>query len=551
MLESRTDYYILLSEAFGPSVPGTREERKKIYDGVRKALKEQSKLAPHRFDLGSEQRALEKAILDVEISAKLGQAIPRRKPGTEPPPQAKPSPPRMAAATQPPSTPAQYVSASPATEPPPAYNVPPQPAGPRIEWTDHATGIPMQEQEAYFSPPPPLAPLPSTSPVRRPQTQTYQPAFLNRPDRVSYARRADPPPPAPSPPPPPPAPKAEAPLPPGEPEVRPQPAAQPQPRASQPAAVAEAEGVHRLDGAPGKKPAPKKSFRPAGVPEEKPRSSGMRIALIVLLAACAGGAIAYFVKPDQFIRQMIAEFRSKGTSKTSAPAPSPTGASVSVGESPKPGPQDYVQLAISQTAKRDYSGALATLEQAEKMGASGGEFHQARAYAFWGSGNPERAIAEYGEAIRLDPGNATNFANRAVAYNARNEYALAIRDLERAIAIDPSNPDHWNSRCWARALAGQLQEAIVDCNESLRLRPNDPNTLDSRGFAHLKAGQNTRAIADFTAVLAGAPQTASSLYGRGLARTRTGDRANGSKDIAEAKALSPNIDSLFAQYGVR
>lgn len=532
MLESRTDYYVLLSEAFGPTVPGTREARKKIYDGARKALKEQAKLVPHRFDLAAEQRALEKAILDVEISAKLGQPIARHRPGTTPPPEPRqPSQPPMRLPASETSPVSHEPSHDPLSYTPPAQ----QPAGPRIEWAD-SKAIPLDEQGSYLPPPMPLQPaasMPSSSPVRR-APQNYQPAFLNRPDRVSYARRADPPPPPPA--------KNEMPPPqPRRPEIPERPAP------PHPSSRAEADDTHRIDAGPEKK-GRQKSFRPPDRPREKPRSA-LRLVMIVVLAACAGGVLAYFTKPEQLIRQLIAEFRP-GDSAPGA-KPSPTGASVSLGDSPTATAQDYVQLAIAQTGKREYNQALTTLERAEKMGAGGGEFYQARAYAHWGSGNLEQAIADYGEAIRLDPGNATNFANRAVAYNARGEYVLAIRDLERSIAIDPGNPDHWNSRCWARALAGQLQEAIVDCNESLRLRPNDPNTLDSRGFAHLKAGQNSRAIADFNAVLATAPKTASSLYGRGLARMRTGDRATGSTDIEEAKTIAPNIETLFGQYGVR
>jgi tetratricopeptide (TPR) repeat protein len=539
MLESRTDYYVLLSEAFGPAVPATREARKIIYDGVRRALKEQAKLVPHRFDLTAEQRALEKAILDVEISAKLGQTIPRHMPGSKPPAAGSRQPLQLPV-TQPAfeARPVSHV-----TSHDPLLPSAQQPSGPRIEWAN-PNAIPLEEQETY--PPPsmpgqPAASLPSNPPVSRPAPKNYQPAFLNRPDRVSYARRADPPPP------PRPAAKKELPTPPKRPEVTERPS--PPPASPPPSLRAEADDMHRIDAGPEKK-GRQKAFRPPDRPQKKPRFV-LRLIVIVAFAACAAGAIAYFLRPEQLIRQLIAEYQSVGSTSESNAKPSPTGASVSIGDSPAATVQDFVQLAIAQTGKREFSQALATLERAEKMGANGGEFYQARAYAFWGSGNLERAITDYGEAIRLDPGNATNFANRAVAYNARGEYTLAIRDLERSIAIDPGNPDHWNSRCWSRTLAGQMQEAIVDCNESLRLRPNDPNTLDSRGFAHLKAGQNSRAIADFNAVLALAPKTASSLYGRGLARMRAGDRPNGVRDVEEAKTIAPDIENLFGQYGVR
>lgn len=548
MLESRTDYYQLLSEAFGPSVPDTRAARKKIYDGARKALKEQAKLVQHRFDLAAEMKALEKAILDVEISAKRGQEIPRWMPGTKPPPR------RLAEPFIPPSMQKQTQQTAMAAAPVPSFQpgssqactLPPQSGGPRIEWAD-PSALPQEEQGTYLPPasqdplmPPPLPP---TSPVRRQAGPSFQPAFLNRADRISYARQTGQPPKL-----------QQARQPPLHPMTATVPLQVPMQApdaivSTAPAAAAaslniarQQKALARLNSAAAKPP--------RGGLSEKTRAR-LRTMAIVIFAACLGGVIAYVVKPEQLIRQLIAEYGSSPEPATPAPPASSTGASISIDEPRKPGGDDLVQLAIQKTGQRDYAGALAILEEARKLGVKSADFYQARAYANWGSGDIDRAIADYGEAIRAEPGVATHYSNRAVAYNTRGDYLLAIRDLERAIAIDPSNPDIWNSRCWARALAGQTQEAILDCNESLRLRPNDPNTLDSRGFAYLKAGQNARAIADFDAVLKISPQVASSLYGRGLARMRTGERTRGTKDMEDAKAISPSIDEQFAKFGVR
>jgi hypothetical protein len=43
----------------------------------------------------------------------------------------------------------------------------------------------------------------------------------------------------------------------------------------------------------------------------------------------------------------------------------------------------------------------------------------------------------------------------------------------------------------------------------------------------------------------------SSLYGRGLAKQRIRSTSEGELDIANAKAMDPNIVKEFANYGVR
>ena len=53
------------------------------------------------------------------------------------------------------------------------------------------------------------------------------------------------------------------------------------------------------------------------------------------------------------------------------------------------------------------------------------------------SKNYDRAIADYGEAIKLSPGDAWAFAHRCEAYESKEDYDAAIADCTEAIKIDP------------------------------------------------------------------------------------------------------------------
>ena len=83
------------------------------------------------------------------------------------------------------------------------------------------------------------------------------------------------------------------------------------------------------------------------------------------------------------------------------------------------------------------------------------------------------------------------------------------------------------------------------------MRPNFVDALDSRGLVNLKSGQTKNAIADFDAALKINPRLTSSLYGRGLAKKRSGAISEGDLDIANARAMDPNIVKEFADYGVK
>ena len=167
------------------------------------------------------------------------------------------------------------------------------------------------------------------------------------------------------------------------------------------------------------------------------------------------------------------------------------------------------------------------------------------------------AIADYSEAIRLSAHldelrRVPFYRNRALAYQAKKDFARALPDFDRVTRLAPTDAAIWNARCWARAVLGNdLDQAIADCVEALLLAPNDPAALDSRGFANLKSGDLDAAIADYDAALARNPKLAGSLYGRGFAKTAKGNTDGGNADIAAAKAIQADIADEMAGYGLK
>jgi tetratricopeptide (TPR) repeat protein len=51
----------------------------------------------------------------------------------------------------------------------------------------------------------------------------------------------------------------------------------------------------------------------------------------------------------------------------------------------------------------------------------------------------DRAIADYGESIRLNPNAAVAYNNRGNAYDDKGEYDRAIADWKKVLQIDPNN----------------------------------------------------------------------------------------------------------------
>jgi tetratricopeptide (TPR) repeat protein len=164
------------------------------------------------------------------------------------------------------------------------------------------------------------------------------------------------------------------------------------------------------------------------------------------------------------------------------------------------------------------------------------------------------AIADFDEAIRLDPKFAFAFADRGLAYAKRTEYDRAIADYTEALSMEPPErvaASTFSNRCWARFVVGRNpQDTLGDCTKALNLSPNDAWALNTRGFTYLKLGEVVRSIADFDAALTINSKMAISLYGRGLARRRAGDGQAGDKDIEMARTIRPDIAEAATIYGV-
>ncbi len=104
-----------------------------------------------------------------------------------------------------------------------------------------------------------------------------------------------------------------------------------------------------------------------------------------------------------------------------------------------------------------------SLSKAEKHFNTGGELYD--------QGRLEEAIAEYDEAIRLDPQLTLAYNNRAATYVNLGQYQKAIQDYDKVIRLNPQLVVAYNNRGFAYDELGQHERAIQDYDEAIRLNP--------------------------------------------------------------------------------
>jgi lipoprotein NlpI len=144
-------------------------------------------------------------------------------------------------------------------------------------------------------------------------------------------------------------------------------------------------------------------------------------------------------------------------------------------------------------------------------------------------GDLDRAIADYGEAIRLDPTNVKALHNRGHAWRKRGEYERAIPDFDAVLRLDPNAADALIERGFALADGpGDHQRAILDYNRALRLRLSAHGRNEAyggRGRAHFCLGSYAAAAPDLVRALQAEADDPYSVLQLFIARVRTGNRA--------------------------
>lgn len=117
-------------------------------------------------------------------------------------------------------------------------------------------------------------------------------------------------------------------------------------------------------------------------------------------------------------------------------------------------------------------------------------------------GDWPRAIADFSEAIHLNPNRASLYRDRALAHRRNGEPELAVADYDAAIAHDPRPAAPYHQRGLALVDTGDLDRAILSLSTAIRLDPADAQARLDRGLAYLARGQVDDARADFEAALA-------------------------------------------------
>jgi len=160
-----------------------------------------------------------------------------------------------------------------------------------------------------------------------------------------------------------------------------------------------------------------------------------------------------------------------------------------------------------------------------------------RAAAHDALGDTEKALYDYGRAIRLDPGATLAFLGRGVLLATRKRaYERAIEDFNKVLVLEPDNVQALIRRGDAFSQLGETGRGLVDLDRAIALAPQSTQAYFYRGLIHARRNETVAALSDYNAALERGPRNVEALTSRAAIFSLEGklDLAIGDLDAAIA-----------------
>jgi tetratricopeptide (TPR) repeat protein len=124
----------------------------------------------------------------------------------------------------------------------------------------------------------------------------------------------------------------------------------------------------------------------------------------------------------------------------------------------------------------------------------------------------DKALESFRAALALAPAAAT-YSLRGTVHYDKGSWDKAIADYSEAIRLEPASGEAFNNRAWTYYRAGRSAEALADADKAVGLLAKEAYVWDTRAHIHAKLGNRDAAISDFRAALAIDPANATSKEG--------------------------------------
>lgn len=108
------------------------------------------------------------------------------------------------------------------------------------------------------------------------------------------------------------------------------------------------------------------------------------------------------------------------------------------------------------------------------------------------------------------------FSMRALAYSLLGMFDKAIADYDQALGVNPDFPLALNNRAWAYFKLGRPGDGLEDVERALALSPGSPYALDTRAHIRQSMGDAEAALRDYELAMRTGGERIVKMYQCGL-----------------------------------
>ena len=200
----------------------------------------------------------------------------------------------------------------------------------------------------------------------------------------------------------------------------------------------------------------------------------------------------------------------------------------------------FFNLANAFAEAGKYTEAAANYGQALKLEPGSSLAHHNLGLVLQSQGQSLRAVAEFRAALQLQPdyeSAAFNLANRLADIGQLDE---AIAYYRAAAQLDPNHAETYNGLGICYAMQGKLAEAERQFRESIRLKPDNPGAQSNLGNALGAQNKLDEAIPHYQKALQIDPKDYQTHFNLAVSLVRQGRRTEAKDHLAEALRLHPD-----------
>ncbi len=140
--------------------------------------------------------------------------------------------------------------------------------------------------------------------------------------------------------------------------------------------------------------------------------------------------------------------------------------------------------------------------------------HSARGFKLLNAKQYAAAVAAYTKAIEVDPKSASNYNNRAQAYQGLKDYDKTFADFAMAIRLAPRNDLYLSNRAATHELVQDHASAKADLLAALAINPKNSSARFALGRVHYLLGEYALSVDVYSSLIKERPRDAGALIWR-------------------------------------